>query len=837
MVNNSSRIKTPPHMPSRAGLAKYKPRLSPDRVRLRSDLNTIYDVRSRLVSQRDDMIFLWDITKRPEIRNKDISLIEKADALMWEVHEGSKRDSGEPYHFHPRAVAMSLIEEFGIHDVNMVCAALLHDVIEDGAITRGFIANEFNEDIAALVDGVTKLGKEIGKSRGALSLEKLVFASAHDPRVAILKLSDNLHNIRTIKWVEKKRGRAKAEEIARETLKVYSPLAHILGMRLIWVELEETVYEFLDKEGMDEIHAMIARKKEKAGGALNEVVRRLKKEIDEKVAVFTEQLIDSYEIKVENRHPSHLYRVKRRKEKQGQPFTEDELMLYYYKLNFIVDGPEEENDGIMCSMVSSIVSRVCALIPGRYRDFISSPRPNGYRAIENVVDFGEHGFLRVGFMTPKMERWADLGILSVDYRDADATLKLLRKAFHTLKDEGMQDLSEGDVAAVLKGIAFNITVKTERGESREIAQGATVADLAYDIDPVLGYEAVSGRVHGKDVGLGHVLQDGDYVVVLREKKKRLTPDSLRNVNTPYARERIKEFLRREEKERTLDIKDVGSQSLEKAAKEKFIKPKDIARGPLALAVLGKILPLIDHNTEELEKLWDKFYPLANIGGGKIGADGIGRLKELEDYFSYVVGVGAIDSRRIVSEYVKMQKAIASAIPELIALTSKIKSTELKEIVSGYLLLAEKIKSSIEIGDINSIKDAPEFLRDAEGGEEVAASARVIYLFTVLAAHVWGEITPQLLPHFMVLANEVEKVQPTRIEVTVDTKNRRGLALETLTKLSDQLGIDIPFYHAEGAGDGPAHIKFEITPESNFQRLQIINIASEFGKVKVRRVAI
>jgi len=848
-------------MPRLSFLGRLREALHPRNVTRQMLMNTMHDARFRVAQQRNDLVFLLEIIKECEARGIDTTLIKKADALMCEAHKGVKRDSDEPYHFHPRAVAMILIKEFGVEDVDMICAALLHDVVEDNrSISKEFITKEFNKDVADLVDGVTKLDKSLGKARGRENLKKLIAASAADPRVAILKLADNLHNIRTIGAVAEERTREKAEEIARETLRVYAPLAQILAVRDIRDKLEEAAYDFLDPEGMAAIRDMIERKKKTIVGKQEKTTLQAAKDAQWQYReVITERfqefgLIKSdVEIRTElkERSPAELYRMKERFEGQGRTIAETTLLSDLYKVILIVDIKEKDDPGITdekasslaCAMAHQIVVQMNSQLENRYHDFIIRPRADGYKGIDDTIDFGRYGSLRVSFVTPEMKSWYERGILSVDYRDSNAAQVLLRKAARILKGKL---LTEADIADLLSGSVFEIKILTEEGNSIGVPQGSTARDFAYYVHTSVGHEADSAIVNGQKQPLDFLLQNGDSVTIQTDEDSVVTPDALRQVRTPHAKKQILRYLRgaKRTNEETLAA---GETSLIEAAQEKFLTIDDILQSPLATTIFRRILPEIDHNTSKLRAFRNQVSRLEVAGRVPTGkALAINEMNGLRNYFMLVVGTGAIDSRRIVEEYVKIQNIFNSVISNLIELAGEMRlETAQSEqtvfvpsesVVARYQDLAEKVKSELGIEELNAIKDSSWYSvlgRKANGmATAIPKIAGIIAKFITFFKADSQINIPMLFTSF---ASPIEKIQPRRIMITLKRQNYMGLSAKIFERLK-RLGLDVPKYTAKGEGDEPAEIEIQITPETYLQRQQIINIVADFvdesGEIEV-----
>ncbi len=481
----------------------------------------------------------------------DLSLVEKAYRFAEEKHEGQKRKSGEPYFTHPVQVAYSLAD-LGL-DTQSICAALLHDVVEDTETTYEDITREFGETITLLVDGVTKLDKIPYTSKEEQQIEnlrKMFFAMAKDVRVIVIKLADRLHNMRTLKFQSEEKQR----EIARETLEVYAPLAHRLGMSKIKWELEDLALRYIDPIAYYEIVDKISQKREERERYIADIMDLLRDKL-ERLGI---------EARVEGR-AKHFYSIYRKMFIQNKGIDElYDLFAVRVIVNTIAD----------CYSVLGMVHEMFKPMPGRVKDYIAMPKPNMYQSLHSTL-IGPNGTpFEIQIRTKEMHHTAENGIAAHwKYKegksgtsDMDSKLEWIKQLLEIQKDMTNAE----DFMQTLKIDMFSdeVFVFTPKGDVISLPVGATPIDFAYAIHSAVGNRMTGARVNGKIVTLDHALKNGDIVdVITAGGSKGPNLDWLKICKTSQARNKINQWFKKVNREENLQK---GQETLEKMMKQQTI---------------------------------------------------------------------------------------------------------------------------------------------------------------------------------------------------------------------------------------------------------------------------
>lgn len=480
--------------------------------------------------------------------NGDLSMVEKAYNLAVKLHEGQRRVSGEPYAMHPISVA-NIIADMEL-DVMSISAALLHDVVEDTEYTKEQVAAEFGDTVALLVDGVTKLGKIPYTSKEEEQVEnlrKMFLAMAKDIRVIVIKLADRLHNMRTMKAMSEKSRR----ENARETLQVYAPLAHRLGMSKIKIELEDLSLRYIDPVGYYEIVEKIAQKRSEREKYISSIIDMIDEELK------------NHDIKayIAGR-AKHFYSIYRKMIIQGK--TIDEL-YDLFAVRVIVDSVEE------CYTVLGIVHNLFKPMPGRLKDYISLPKPNMYQSLHTTVIALNGTPLEIQIRTWDMHHTAENGIAAHwKYKEGksgeselDAKLEWVKQLLEIQKDMTNTE----DFMNTLKIDMFSdeVFVFTPRGDVINLPAGSTPIDFAYAIHSAVGNKTQGAKVNSKIVTLDYVLQNGDIVEIITSPNV-VGPnlDWLKIVKTSQAKNKISQWFKKENREENI-VK--GKEILDKELKK------------------------------------------------------------------------------------------------------------------------------------------------------------------------------------------------------------------------------------------------------------------------------
>lgn len=490
----------------------------------------------------------------------DIELIEKAYNCAYAAHAGQKRISGEPYIIHPLEVALILADlEL---DVETIAAALLHDVIEDTHLTYFNIVDEFGEEIALLVDGVTKLSRIDFKSKEdaqAENLRKMFIAMAKDIRVILIKLADRLHNMRTLHYHQ---NEEKQKDIARETLEIFAPLAHRLGIFKIKWELEDLAFYYLDKEMYYEIAKRLKQKRKEREEYVHELIAQIKQRLDEM----------GIEADIAGR-PKNIYSIYKKMVKQNKDIDEiyDKIAI-----RIIV------NDVRDCYGVLGIIHTMWKPLPGRFKDYIATPKPNMYQSLHTTL-IGKGGEpFEVQIRTWEMHRTAEYGIAAHwRYKEGDnpkdkkfdEKLSWLRQLLEWQQD--VKDTREFMESLKIDLFDDTVFVFTPKGAVIELPKGACPVDFAYRVHTEVGHQCIGAKVNGRIVPLDYPLGNGDIVEIITSKHSPgPTYDWLNFVKTSTAKSRIKQWFNREKKQSNI-IK--GRDILEKELKKKHLDPKELMK--------------------------------------------------------------------------------------------------------------------------------------------------------------------------------------------------------------------------------------------------------------------
>ena len=517
----------------------------------------------------------------------DVDLLRRAYIFSAKAHQGQTRLSGESYLIHPIEVA-AILANLKL-DAATVAAGLLHDTIEDTPITSEEITSMFGEEVAMLVDGMTKLSRmelQSREQREADNFRKMIVAMAKDIRVILIKLADRLHNMRTLKSLPPE----KQKRIAQETLDIYAPLANRLGISRIKTELEDLAFMYLNPEAYKDLSQKVNQRRIERETYINELIEIIKRQLAE----------HGYKGEVKGR-PKHFYSIYQKMEKQGISF-EDVYDLIAIRI--ITDTK------VNCYAILGLIHSLWTPVPGRFKDFIGVPKSNLYQSLHTTV-IGPKG-QRVEFQirTEEMHRLAEEGIAAHwRYKEKSAVSQREEQQFAWLRQllEWQRDLPDAkEFMETVKGDLFPdvVYVFTPRGDVKELPQGSTPVDFAFSVHTDIGHQCVGAKVNGKIVPLKHVLRNGDKIEVITQTGHTPSRDWLKFVKTSKARTRIKAWLKAEERRRSILL---GRELLEKDLRKHELSPSKIFKSDDLLKVANDM----SHNT--LDDL------LAAIGYGKVSA--------------------------------------------------------------------------------------------------------------------------------------------------------------------------------------------------------------------------
>jgi guanosine-3',5'-bis(diphosphate) 3'-pyrophosphohydrolase len=477
------------------------------------------------------------VRKVQEVNPKvQIDLIDKAFRFSFNAHKNQVRKSGEPFLAHPVAVALILAEQR--LDSVTIASGLLHDVIEDTAITREIVEENFGEEIGLLVDGVTKIRTFQMKSRQERQAEtyrKMLLSMAKDLRVIIIKFADRLHNLRTLKYLSPDRIRA----IAAETLDIYAPLAHRLGMARIKWELEDLAFKHLYWDEYKEIVAKVVASRSEREAIIDGFVTPLRGRLEE----------EKLEATIVGR-PKHFYSIYRKMVQRNKPFEDIYDLL---AIRVIVSSVRD------CYHVLGIVHSIWTPIQDRFKDYISTPKQNGYQSLHTTV-FGEKGtVVELQIRSWEMNQVAEDGIAAHWlYKSGDKEMSKDDKALAWLKNliDWQKDLTDStEFFEFFKIDLFHaeIFVFTPKGDLFSLPKGATVLDFAFSVHTALGLHCIGAKVDGKIEPINKALKSGQTIEILHLNSKKPSIDWLREVKTLKARSAIRRWLKSTGRQESIDL--------------------------------------------------------------------------------------------------------------------------------------------------------------------------------------------------------------------------------------------------------------------------------------------
>lgn len=466
-------------------------------------------------------------------KNYDLEIIEKACRIGWEAHGKQLRYSGEVYFSHPISVACILVE-LGM-DSESVVAAILHDTIEDTPLKYEDIKKGFGEEIATLVDGVTKLGRiplSSKEEQQAENIRKMLFAMAKDIRVIIIKLADRLHNMRTIKYLTPKKQR----EISLETIEIYAPIAHRLGIRALQEEIEDIAISILDPVGYKEIEDTLEiRRNDRLA-----FIERIKEKIRDRLPNFPN-------LAIEGRVKS-VYGIYRKMFLQGRAFEE---IYDIYAVRIITDTVVD------CYNILGVIHDMFQPIPNRFKDYISTPKPNMYQSLHSTVISKEGIPFEVQIRTWDMHHTAEYGIAAHwKYKLGISGNDKFEKRLAWIRNilENQFDDAEDIVRTIKTDLAIDdVFVFTPKGDVFSLPSGSTVIDFAYAIHSAVGNRMIGAKVDGRIVPIDYKVQTGEIVEILTTNDPDHGPsrDWLNIVKTGEARNKIRAWFKKERREENI----------------------------------------------------------------------------------------------------------------------------------------------------------------------------------------------------------------------------------------------------------------------------------------------
>lgn len=512
---------------------------------------------------------------------RKVEIITKAFHLAKEAHKGARRRSGEPYIMHPLAVARIVCSEIGLGSTS-ICAALLHDVVEDTEYTVEDIKKIFGDKIAEIVDGLTKIssgmfGDQV--SSQAENFRKLLLTMADDIRVILVKIADRLHNMRTLGSM----APAKRHKIAGETMYIYAPLAHRLGLFAIKTELEELSFKY---ENTDEYNEIVS----KLESSLS-IRKNIFEHFADPVIQKLDQLDFKYEIKARDKS---VYSIWNKMKSKGVPFEE---IYDIFAVRIIFDSDPGVDEKKRCWDIYSVITDIYKLRPDRIRDWVSRPKSNGYQALHLTVMGPDGEWVEIQIRSRRMDDIAEKGFAAhwkykegkiEEDNELDKWLKTITEILEHPNPNAIDFLD----TIKLNLFSQEIFVFTPKGDLRTMAQGSTALDFAYELHTSIGDRCIGAKVNHKLVPLSHKLTSGDQVEILTSKSQTPHPEWLGFITSAKARTKLESTLKKQKKEI--------------AKKGEAILKEIVGEGELPTSTIDKLLDFY-----KISKKEDFFYALGN----------------------------------------------------------------------------------------------------------------------------------------------------------------------------------------------------------------------------------
>ena len=509
-----------------------------------------------------------------EIRNKfdeeRLARIEKAFRFANAAHEGIRRKSGEPYIIHPIAVAKIVAKDIGLGATSIV-AAILHDVVEDTDYRLSDIENMFGDKVGSIVDGLTKLSGDFD-SKHALTLRKILMTLSEDVRVILIKIADRLHNMQTLDSMTP----SKKLKVAGETLFLYVPLAHRLGLYAIKTELEELSFKYKHPDEFNKIRYLLHNQEEKRNYLVNEFITPIKAKLKD----------EKFDCEVTHRLKSS-YSIWQKMQKKGVTFNEVYDIL---AIRIVIKPDPEISEKRQCFDVLSIVTDIYKPKPDRIRDWINLPKVNGYESLHVTVMGPQGKWVEVQIRTERMDEIADRGF-AAHYRYKD--ISTYENELETWIERIREQLKNPDADAMeflddfkLNLYGTDINVFTPKGDMVSMPQGSTIIDFAYDVHTDLGNKCIGAKINLKLVPINHVLQNGDQIEILTSQNQTPKLEWLKFTKTAKARARIKDAFKLEKNKHI----EIGKSMVEEAIAK--------VGAPLSFNNLKKIIAHFNLNNKE-----------------------------------------------------------------------------------------------------------------------------------------------------------------------------------------------------------------------------------------------
>ncbi|MEO6905123.1 MAG: RelA/SpoT family protein [Ginsengibacter sp.] len=470
---------------------------------------------------------------KPKLKPGSKEQVRVAFEIAAEAHKTMRRKSGEPYILHPLAVSMICVEEIGLGVRSTICA-LLHDTVEDTDITLEMVEREFGAEIAKIVDGLTKISNvlDANSSQQAENFKKILLTLTDDPRVILIKLADRLHNMRTLGSMK----REKQLKIASETVYVYAPLAHRMGLYNIKTEMEDLAMKYMEPDSYRYIAEKLANTKRERTRYINDFIRPVK-----------EKLIQGkFDFEIYGR-PKSIHSIWNKMKKKGVSFDE---VYDLFAIRIILNSPPE-HEKEDCWKVYSLVTDEYNPSTERLRDWLSNPKNNGYEALHTTV-MGPHGkWVEVQIRTKRMNDIAEKGLAAHwKYKEGTTEENRFDKWFQQIRDMlASQDTNSVDFLQDFKVsfLAEEIYVYSPKGDIKMLPSGSSALDFAFSVHTAIGEKCIGAKVNHKLVPIGYKLRSGDQIEIITSTKQKPKSEWLKMVVTTKAKSKIKDSLKEEKR--------------------------------------------------------------------------------------------------------------------------------------------------------------------------------------------------------------------------------------------------------------------------------------------------
>jgi guanosine-3',5'-bis(diphosphate) 3'-pyrophosphohydrolase len=485
---------------------------------------------------------------KSKIKPGDKNLLRRAFEMAADAHKTMRRKSGEPYILHPLAVAKICVEEIGLGVRSTICS-LLHDTVEDTDISLEDVEREFGQEIARIVDGLTKISNviDVNASQQAENFKKILLTLTDDPRVILIKLADRLHNMRTLESMK----REKQLKIASETVYVYAPLAHRMGLYSIKTEMEDLAMKYMEPEAYKEIAQKLAETKRERSKYINEFIRPIKEKLEKA----------NFKFEIYGR-PKSIHSISNKMKKKGVDFEE---VYDLFAIRVILDSPlnREKED---CWKVYSMITDEYTPSPERLRDWLSNPKSNGYEALHTTVMGPQGKWVEVQIRSKRMNEIAEKGLAAHwKYKEGtpeesrfDQWFQQIREVISNQETDSIDFLQDFKMSF----LAEEIYVYTPKGDVKMLPTGSTALDFAFAIHSAIGVKTIGAKVNHKLVPISHKLRSGDQVEIITSNKQKPSEDWLGFVVTAKAKARIKDALKEEKRKIAEDGKYTVQRKLE-----------------------------------------------------------------------------------------------------------------------------------------------------------------------------------------------------------------------------------------------------------------------------------